>query len=116
MLSIPIHEYSSSVNGLHHISQSIWKFMIKHSIIKASRHEMLQSLIGNCFDKEYLDSQISYEGKSVDIWLTRRSEEYEECFSFYDVEICASQCSGFTNHYISSMYYVLCVMYLLQYM
>lgn len=80
----------------------VWKFVLSRFLIKANPRDMMQDLVPKCFDKDYL-LEMDESGRTMqELWTEKWTVEFEEWFSFHNVTACASQCSVFATHYISS--------------
>lgn len=83
------------------IPQFLLAFTLRSFIVPADPQAMISSLLPRCFDQKFLSQRDSNGVTMYDRWLDKWTTEYKEWFAFHNVEICASQSSVFTSHYVS---------------
>eukprot|EP01112_Ceratiomyxa_fruticulosa_P003157 TRINITY_DN13536_c0_g1_i1.p1 TRINITY_DN13536_c0_g1~~TRINITY_DN13536_c0_g1_i1.p1 ORF type:complete len:259 (-),score=29.66 TRINITY_DN13536_c0_g1_i1:767-1504(-) len=74
--------------------------MVMPLVVKNDPREMVAWLIPKSFSADYLEATHTNGRKMYDLWFERWTAEYKEWFSFYKPEICASQSTVFSLHYL----------------
>lgn len=81
--------------------QRVWKWIVQYLLVKREPADMVGSLLPKYFSQEHLQSKDGHGVTMEERWVKKCTEEYCKWYCFADVDICASQISAFTSHYLS---------------